>query len=149
MTAKFKIGDKVCKPKGYDFHGTVISAYQNSKGEQRYDVELAYNGMIHVFSENQLEHLGDSQIEIVVTERKPVFQEWVESPDVKTGWVTDGWFFSDDSPMGDEWEIQTIVGEDKHGRPAYAIALRTIKSIQIGPSGVSGTSSKEVEGKEG
>ena len=62
MTAKFKIGDKVCKPKGYGFDGIIVSVFQNTKGEVRYVAELEGNGMLHIFSEGQLEFRGNPAI---------------------------------------------------------------------------------------
>ena len=55
MMNKFKVGDKVHKPNGYKFDGIVVSVFQNSKGETRIVAELDYNGMLHIFSEKQLE----------------------------------------------------------------------------------------------
>lgn len=68
---KFNIGDKVFKPKGYRFEGEVRGVFTNRFGETRVAVELVNeipaaipihsptpgngNGMIHIFSENQLE----------------------------------------------------------------------------------------------
>lgn len=59
MTAKFKIGDKVCKPKGYGFDGIIVPVFQNTKGEVRYVAEFEGNGMLHIFSEGQLEFRGN------------------------------------------------------------------------------------------
>lgn len=54
--AKFKIGDKVIKPKGYAFPGTIVSVFQNLAGETRYVVEHETSvGMLHIFSESNLE----------------------------------------------------------------------------------------------
>jgi hypothetical protein len=50
-----KIGDKIRKPKGYSFDGTIRSVFENSKGETRIVAELDGNGMLHIFSPNQLE----------------------------------------------------------------------------------------------
>jgi hypothetical protein len=50
-----KIGDKVRKPKGYSFDGTIRSVFENSKGETRIVAELDGNGMLHIFSPSQLE----------------------------------------------------------------------------------------------
>lgn len=54
-TKKFKVGDRVCKPKGYAFDGIVVSVFENTKGEVRIVAELEGNGMLHIFSESQLE----------------------------------------------------------------------------------------------
>ena len=52
---KFKIGDKVHKPKGYSFVGTVVSVFLTTSGEVRIVAEMKDNGMLHVFNETQLE----------------------------------------------------------------------------------------------
>ena len=54
---KFKVGDKVYKPNGYSFPGEVRAAFTNTHCEDRYVVELADNGMLHIFTETQLEHV--------------------------------------------------------------------------------------------
>lgn len=53
--SKFKIGDKIKKPKGYAFDGIIVSIFQTTKGENRIVAELENNGMLHIFNENQLE----------------------------------------------------------------------------------------------
>jgi hypothetical protein len=52
---KFKIGDKVFKPKGYKFPGIVVSVFETTSNEVRIVAELEDNGMLHIFSESQLE----------------------------------------------------------------------------------------------
>lgn len=52
---KFKVGDKIYKPKGYKFPGIVVSVFQTTSGETRIVAELENNGMLHIFSESQLE----------------------------------------------------------------------------------------------
>lgn len=52
---KFKIGDKVYKPTGYKFDGIVVSVFKTTGGEIRVVAELEDNGMLHIFSEKQLE----------------------------------------------------------------------------------------------
>jgi len=52
---KFKVGDKVYKPKGYKFPGIVVSVFQTTSGDTRIVAELIDNGMLHIFSESQLE----------------------------------------------------------------------------------------------
>lgn len=61
---KFKIGDKVYKPKGYKFPGTVVSVFQTTSGDIRIVAELEDNGMLHIFSENQLELESDKPFKI-------------------------------------------------------------------------------------
>ena len=55
MESKFKIGDKVYKPKGYKFLGIVVSVFTNTSNEVRIVAEMEDNGMLHIFSESQLE----------------------------------------------------------------------------------------------
>lgn len=55
MESKFKIGDKVHKLSGYGFVGTVVSVFTTTSGKVRIVAELRDNGMLHVFSESQLE----------------------------------------------------------------------------------------------
>jgi hypothetical protein len=52
---KFKIGDKVYKPKGYKFPGIVVSIFKTTNGETRIVAEMIDNGMLHIFTETQLE----------------------------------------------------------------------------------------------
>lgn len=56
---KFSVGDKVYKPKGYKFNGTIVSVFQTTKNETRVVAELDEcsnsGGMLHIFNENQLE----------------------------------------------------------------------------------------------
>jgi hypothetical protein len=57
MGVEFKVGDKVQKPKGYKFDGIVVAVFHNTAGEVRIVAELIDNGMLHIFSESQLELL--------------------------------------------------------------------------------------------
>jgi len=57
---KFKIGDKIYKPKGYKFPGTVVSVFTTTTGETRIVAELEDNGMLHIFTEAQLELMPDT-----------------------------------------------------------------------------------------
>lgn len=52
---RFKVGDRVHKPKGYRFNGTVVSVFTNTSGEVRVVAEMQDNGMLHIFNEHQLE----------------------------------------------------------------------------------------------
>lgn len=56
---KFHIGDRVWKPKGYNFQpARIILAGFNLEGEERYAAEIESGqckGMIHIFSAEQLE----------------------------------------------------------------------------------------------
>jgi hypothetical protein len=54
---KFKVGDKVYKPKGYKFPGTVVAVFTTTSGDIRIVAEMDDNGMLHIFNENQLEKL--------------------------------------------------------------------------------------------
>jgi hypothetical protein len=55
MNCKFKVGDRVHKPNGYTFIGTIVSVFTTTAGEIRVVAELHNNGMLHIFSESQLE----------------------------------------------------------------------------------------------
>lgn len=51
-----KVGDKVDKPKGYKFPGTVVAAFHKLDGQERYVVEMDGNaGLLHIFNADQLE----------------------------------------------------------------------------------------------
>jgi hypothetical protein len=52
---KFKVGDKVYKPKGYKFPGVVVAIFKTTSGETRIVAEMRDNGMLHIFNESQLE----------------------------------------------------------------------------------------------
>jgi hypothetical protein len=57
-TPKFNIGDKVSKPKGYAFDGEVRAVFTTINNDIRVVAELTTSnglGMLHIFSENQLE----------------------------------------------------------------------------------------------
>lgn len=69
MKNKFEIGDKVYKPKGYKFNGTIVSVFQTTKNETRVVAELNEcsnsGGMLHIFNEDQLELRIDEEKECV------------------------------------------------------------------------------------
>lgn len=55
---KFKVGDYITKPKGYQFPGVVVAVFKNLMGERRVVAELlcpGAHGMLHIFNEDQLE----------------------------------------------------------------------------------------------
>lgn len=52
---KFKVGDEIYKPKGYKFPGVVVSVFETTNGDIRIVAEMKDNGMLHIFSESQLE----------------------------------------------------------------------------------------------
>jgi hypothetical protein len=54
--AKFKVGDKAIKPKGYKFPCTIVGVFETMKGEIRVVGEMNNYGLLHIFNENQLEH---------------------------------------------------------------------------------------------
>lgn len=60
--SKFKVGDRVFKPKGYKFPGTVVSVFQTTLGETRIVAEMLDNGMLHIFNENQLEFVSEKEL---------------------------------------------------------------------------------------
>lgn len=55
ISQKFKVGDRAYKPKGYKFPCTIVSIFNTTSGEVRIVGEMVDNGMLHIFSESQLE----------------------------------------------------------------------------------------------
>lgn len=80
---KFKIGDRIYKPKGYKFNGTIVSVFETTSGDVRLVAEMADNGMLHIFNENQLEF--DNLYHIEVDEYKIKAMEIVYSQIQKNG----------------------------------------------------------------
>lgn len=63
VRVKFKVGDRVFKPKGYAYEGTIVSVFCNLAGETRIVAELTTangKGMLHIFNEEQLERIDAS-----------------------------------------------------------------------------------------
>lgn len=54
---KFKVGDKAYKSQGYKFPCTVVSVFKTTKGGVRVVAEMDNYGLLHIFNENQLEHV--------------------------------------------------------------------------------------------
>jgi hypothetical protein len=54
---KFKVGDKAYKPKGYKFPCTIVSVFETVEGNVRVVGEMDQYGLLHIFNEDQLEHL--------------------------------------------------------------------------------------------
>ncbi len=52
--AKFKVGDKVDKVKGYSFPGIVAAVFETSNLSLRYVVEMDTYHLLHIFNEEQL-----------------------------------------------------------------------------------------------
>lgn len=56
LHTKFRVGDKVYKSKGdYTFDGEIVGVIQKRNGAVRVVAELDGRGLLHIFSENQLE----------------------------------------------------------------------------------------------
>jgi hypothetical protein len=51
---KFKVGDKVYKPKGYKFISTIVSVFTTVAGNVRVVAENG-DGLLHIFNEDNLE----------------------------------------------------------------------------------------------
>ena len=64
-STKFKIGDKVFKPKGYKFPGTVVSIFKTTGGDIRIVAEMSDNGMLHIFNENQLDLIDETLVDSI------------------------------------------------------------------------------------
>jgi len=54
---KFQIGDKAVKLKGYKFPCTIVSVFETVEGNVRVVGEMDEYGLLHIFNEDQLEHL--------------------------------------------------------------------------------------------
>jgi len=54
---KFQVGDKATKVKGYKFPCTIVSVFQTVEGHVRVVGEMDEYGLLHIFNEDQLEHL--------------------------------------------------------------------------------------------
>lgn len=52
--AKFKVGDRVEKVRGYMFPGTVVSVFYTTLGEIRVVVEMDTYRLLHIFNQEQL-----------------------------------------------------------------------------------------------
>lgn len=57
MKSKFKVGDAAYKPKGYAFPCKIVAVFETLKGEIRVVAEMRDFGLLHIFNENQLEHI--------------------------------------------------------------------------------------------
>ena len=56
---KFKVGDKAYKPKGYKFPCTIVSVFQTVGGNVRVVAEMDDFGLLHIFNEDQLDHISE------------------------------------------------------------------------------------------
>tara|TARA_R110002051_G_scaffold243159_1_gene303255 strand:- start:179 stop:544 length:366 start_codon:yes stop_codon:yes gene_type:complete len=62
--SEIKLGDKVSKRKGYAFNGVVVAVFVNTKGQTRIVAEHTGSqteesgGMLHIFSESQLQQVS-------------------------------------------------------------------------------------------
>jgi hypothetical protein len=62
---KFKIGDKAHKTKGYKFPCTIVGVFETIAGEVRVIGEMDEYGLLHIFNENQLEHYGKDEPDLL------------------------------------------------------------------------------------
>jgi hypothetical protein len=62
---KFKVGDKAHKPKGYKFPCTIVGVFETIVGEVRVIGEMDEYGLLHIFNENQLEHYGKDEPDLL------------------------------------------------------------------------------------
>lgn len=77
--SKFKVGDRVFKPKGYKFPGTVVSVFQTTLGETRIVAEMLDNGMLHIFNENQLEFVSEKELIPNISEYERVARSMINN----------------------------------------------------------------------
>lgn len=59
--AKFKVGDKAYKAKGYKFPCTIVSVFKTVAGNIRVVGEMDEYGLLHIFNEDQLEHYSSEK----------------------------------------------------------------------------------------
>mgnify|MGYP000386099182 CR=1 FL=1 len=62
---KFKVGDKAHKPKGYKFPCTIVGVFETIAGEVRVIGEMDEYGLLHIFNEDQLEHYGKDEPDLL------------------------------------------------------------------------------------
>lgn len=51
---KFACHDRIVKPEGYPFPGTIVAVFTNRAGDWRYVVEHDCGGLLHIFNDLQL-----------------------------------------------------------------------------------------------
>ena len=61
----FRVGDLVCKPKGYPFNGTIVSVYNALNGQPKVVVEHG-DGWQHIFAPEQLALRGEDETNVAV-----------------------------------------------------------------------------------
>lgn len=62
-------------------------------------------------------------------QRRVAIKEWYETEMTKTGWDSNGWFWEDTGDViTPDWEIETILDEDKHYHPIKATFIKDIQS---------------------
>jgi len=55
MATELAVGDRVVKKRGYEFDSTVVSVFQNLRGDTRIVCESTIiEGMLHIFSPEQM-----------------------------------------------------------------------------------------------
>ena len=62
---KFKVGDKAHKTKGYKFPCTIVGVFETIKGDIRVVGEMDEYGLLHIFNEDQLEHYGKDEPDLL------------------------------------------------------------------------------------
>jgi len=71
----FEVGDRVTKPKGYPFPGTVRAVFKTRSGETRVVVENDCGDLLHIFNTKQVEHE-----KICTCPMASPTQRWSDSP---------------------------------------------------------------------
>jgi len=72
---KFKIGDKVYKPKGYKFDSVIVSVFTTVSGNIRIVAENG-DGLLHIFNEDNLELVKEEQNKDIYTELDEMVKKW-------------------------------------------------------------------------
>lgn len=63
-----------------------------------------------------------------ITEKRIARQDWYETGTTKTGWESHGWHFLEDGlPVGEDWEIEEVLENDKYYNPVLALFTKETK----------------------
>jgi hypothetical protein len=116
---KFKVGDKAHKPKGYKFPCTIVGVFETIAGEARVIGEMDEYGLLHIFNENQLEHYGKDEPDLLGEAYMSYY--WIMGDKIK---LTKDEFINKcktDPEFSEKWGL-TIEERELSGSERYTIA---------------------------
>jgi hypothetical protein len=116
---KFKVGDKAHKPKGYKFPCTIVGVFETIAGEVRVIGEMDEYGLLHIFNENQLEHYGKDEPDLLNEAYMGYY--WIMGDKIK---LTKDEFIKKcktDIEFSEKWGL-TIEEQELSGSERYTIA---------------------------